>query len=90
MIGIWGTISFTLAIIWPFLSRFFLVGFLAAVDFGFAFMGLLLLVATFFAGAFAVFSIALANLSIFFSQFLELLLRRFQILPNCHFILLPR
>jgi hypothetical protein len=49
-----------------FLTCFFLAGFLAAVDFGFAFTVLVFLVAVFFAGAFSVFSIALANFSMFF------------------------
>jgi hypothetical protein len=73
-----------------FITGFFLVGFLATVDFGFAFTFLVFLVAVFFAGAFSDFSIALANFSMFFSQFLELLLRRLQILFNGHSGLLSR
>jgi hypothetical protein len=72
-----------------FLTGFFLAGFLAAVDFGFAFSVLVFLVAVFFAGAFSDFSIALVSFHLF-SQFLELFLQRFQVLFNDHSFLLPR
>ena len=54
-----------------FLMGFLLAGFLAAVDFGFVFTVLVFLAATFFAGAFSYFSIALANFSMFFPSSLN-------------------